>query len=244
MDAIQLQTLKRKPEKVPLEDQFREIDLALESVRRQHKPTVNTRRYDADADNRKGKYDPELERREMMLDESIRTVTLQETMPKIQVHIDRLTKEYEELLKEYKQLRDDLKLDQDTLKASDMRIREIFEKREMYENIKQTVFKEVKRLVIENKNMKAKYEERLEKAKNNFKEVTSYLQNQLDTERNLLAETNKVLRGLENRFREAVYQLEMSEDQQKLLVEELKKSRDQFRTLLFDTVHKEIKPKN
>lgn len=244
MDAIVLQTLKQKPEKVPLEDQFREIDLQLESVRRQHKPTVGTRRFDYDSVEQKERYDPELERRQIKLDESINKLTLKETIPKIQIHIDRLTREYETLLVEYKKLRDDVKSDQDLLRNADTRIHEIFAKREMYENIKQTVFKEVKRLVVDNKKMKDKYDERLEKARSHFKEVTEYLQNQLDTERNLLAETNKVLRGLENKFRETVYQLEMSEDQKRLLVEELKKSRDQFRTLLFDTVHKEIKIKN
>lgn len=238
--ANKLQTLKQKPEKIPLEDQFREIDLALESVRRQHKPTVATRRFDYDSVEDKEKYDPEMERRRMMLDESINNLTLKETMPKIQIHINRLTKEYEELLVEYKKLRDDVKSDQDLLKNADTRIHEIFAKRAMYEDIKQSLFKEVKKLVVENKKMKEKYDERMEKARNNFKEITEYLQSQLDTERNLLGETNKVLRGLENKFRETVYQLELSEDQKKLLVEELKKSRDQFRTLLFDTVHKDL----
>lgn len=244
MDAIQLQTLKQKPEKVPLEDQFREIDLALESVRRQHKPTVMTRRFDQDSVEDKEKYDPEMERRRMMLDESINKLTLKETMPKIQIHIDRLTKEYENLLVEYKKLRDNVKCDQDMLKNADTRIHENFAKRAMYEDIKQSLFKEVKKLVVENKNMKDKYDERMERARNNYKEITEYLQSQLDTERNLLGETNKVLRGLENKFRETVYQLEMSEDQKKLLVEELKKCRDQFRTLLFNSVHKELKAKN
>lgn len=244
MDQIPMQTLKRKPEKVPIEEQFREINLGLESVRRCHHPTVNARRFDIDScDDKKSHFDSEYEKQQLAIDEGIHSQILKNTLPKIQVHITKLTKEYEALLKEYKKLRDDEKTDQDKLRNADVRIREIFAKRDMFEGIKQSMLKEVKTIVVENKKMKQKYEERLERSKSHFKECTNILQNQLDNERNLLNETNKILRHLENKFRETVYQLELCEDQRKLLVEELKKSRDQFRTLLFDTVKKEIKSK-
>lgn len=242
MDKIPLQTLKQKAEKVPIEDQFREIDISLQSVKRCHHPTVNTRRFDFHlVDDKKPQFDSEYEKQQIAIDDGIHKNILKNTLPKIQCHIDKLTRQYDDLLMEYKKLRDDEKSDQDMLKNADVRIREIFAKRDMFEGIKQSMLKEVKTLVVENKKMKAKYDERLEKSKNSFREVTTMLQSQLDNERNLLNETNKVLRNLENKFRETVYQMELLEDQRRLLVEELKKSREQFRNLLFDSVKKEIR---
>jgi hypothetical protein len=68
-------------------------------------------------------------------------------------------------------------------------------------------------------------EDRYKKASENFKQVTKHLQSQIESERNLAVETNKVMRKMENTLRDTVYNYESSQDLVKVLQEDLKKTK-------------------
>ena len=72
-------------------------------------------------------------------------------------------------------------------------------------NIKSSLLREVKKLCLILEKTKSVYKERLRHASENFKDVTHYLQSQIEAERALTHETNMILRKLENNLRDTIY---------------------------------------
>lgn len=114
---------------------------------------------------------------------------------------------------------------QKTLKGSDSKIEAKLERVAIVENIKNLLLHEVRKLCLHVEKTKHISDERLKRVNDNFKEVTKYLQSQIESERMLADETNKILRKLENTLRDTVYHYQSTQQLSDVLQEDLKKTK-------------------
>lgn len=111
------------------------------------------------------------------------------------------------------------------MKQSNPRIEAKLERVAIVENIKNSLLHEVRKLCLHLEKTKHVDGDRLKRATNNFHEVTKYLQSQIEAERTLADETNKILRNLENTLRDTVYHYQSLQQISNVLKEELNKSK-------------------
>lgn len=93
------------------------------------------------------------------------------------------------------------------------------------ENIKNVLLHEVRKLCLHAEKSSHVTDERFKKASENFKQVTKYLQSQIESERVLADETNKILRKLENTLRDTIYHYQSIEQIKDVVQEDLKKTK-------------------
>jgi uncharacterized protein YdcH (DUF465 family) len=114
---------------------------------------------------------------------------------------------------------------QKTLKESNVKIDAKLERVSIVETIKNSLLHEVRKLCLELEKSKHVSDERFRRATDNFNEVTRYLQSQIESERTLSDETNKILRKLENTLRDTVYHYQSTQQMADVLEQDLKKTK-------------------
>lgn len=237
MDAIPLQTLKNI-KKEPVEELINNLSVQVTAIHRNFKPTVRTRRVEYEPDENVD-FDTQFEKELIKIEGSVDSIYLKETLPKIAEELNVWVQEYKNVLQEVSKLNETERKDKIILKESEAKILENLHRIGKVENIKNSLLTEVKKLCLILEKTKSVYKERLRHASENFKDVTHYLQSQIEAERALTHETNMILRKLENNLRDTIYHHERDKAIADVLRDQLSNTKVELHHCQRDLSHQE-----